>query len=390
MQAINRRNGQAIKVTERRSSVKKIEKIFPKIAMGISFLCVLFAISFIVFPVKYENTVAASQIDAINVSKTEKIEVVSPQSKSLIPLGRTTGIKLFSQGTMVIGFAADHAVKTPAEAAGLKIGDVVTEANGAAITSNEDFMKALSQATQPEIQLKILRGNQKLSLTVKGERDDSAGYKIGAWVRDSLAGIGTITYVDPENGAFGALGHGVCDEETGTLMPIGGGSIMRSAVVDVKKGQSGAPGELVGEYDLVNDQGILYSNTGSGIFGCLQDKKLYDQSQAVPVASKNEIKEGKAQIIANVENDKTEVYDIEILKLYSDDDGTGRNMMIRVTDEKLIQKTGGIVQGMSGSPILQNGKLIGAVTHVLVNDPTRGYGIFIENMLDTAQSISKK
>ena len=171
-------------------------------------------------------------------------------------------------------------------------------------------------------------------------------------------------------------------------MPIGGGSLMPSQVAGAEKGEVGSPGELVGEYDLTRDQGVLYQNTDSGIYGKITDSSLYEGRQALETAPKSQIKEGKAQVIANVDGDDTAYYDVEILKVYPDDDDeSNRNMMIKVTDKELLEKTGGIVQGMSGSPIVQNGKLIGAVTHVLVNDPTRGYGIFIENMLDTAYSL---
>jgi len=219
---------------------------------------------------------------------------------------------------------------------------------------------------------------------VSGLAKTSTGYKLGAWVRDSMAGIGTITYVDPETGNFGALGHGICDVDTGTLMPFDNGSIMGSAVVSVTKGKAGAPGQLCGAFDLKEDSGVLYKNTQQGVFGCITDQALYADEKAYEIAGASEVEEGNVEIISNVNGTEVEHFDGRIIKLL-EDDGSSKNFMLEITDPDLIDRTGGIVQGMSGSPIIQDGKLIGAVTRVLVNDPTRCYGIFIENMLEAAE-----
>ncbi len=347
------------------------------------------AAALLLFPLPGNAQAAAApaQIDSINVAKTDQSETARPESLRLIPLGRTTGIKLFSEGAMVVGFAPLDSGKSPAEAAGLQIGDLITQVNSQPVSSNETMAQAVSQAQGGPLTVQVKRNGEQRQFTVQPVQDPSSGqYRIGAWVRDSLAGIGTITYVDPKNGAFGALGHGVCDQDTGELMPIGGGSLMRSQVVSVKKGQSGQPGELTGEYELTRDQGVLYQNADNGIYGKLTDEQVYSRQQALETAPKTEIHTGKAQIIANVEGSQTQSYEIEIVKIYEDDQ-SNRDMMVQVTDKKLLEKTGGIVQGMSGSPIVQNGKLVGAVTHVLVNDPQRGYAISIERMLETARSL---
>lgn len=369
---------------------KRSGKIFKITANLTAVAGVLVAALLLVFPVKSPNIAANAQIDILNVSKTNEGQIVYPNPKYLIPLGKTTGIKLFAKGAMVIGFADNAATgaKSAAEQGGLKIADIITEVNGHKITSNETMADAVTRASSPNMKINIMRGEKNHSLNVVAEKDAASGqYKIGAWVRDSLAGIGTITYVDPQNGAFGALGHGVCDSDTGSLMPIGGGGLMKSTVIGVKRGQSGTPGELEGEYELTRDQGVLYQNSNSGIFGQITDSDVYKEGTAIEVAAPELLKPGKAQIIANIDGEDTKCYDIEIVRLYNGADNSMRDMMIQVTDKRLLEKTGGIVQGMSGSPIIQNGKLVGAVTHVLVNDPERGYGIRIERMIATASDI---
>ena len=310
---------------------------------------VLLAGALLVFPIQGPATAASAQIDSIHVSKTEAGQAVRPESTKLIPLGRTTGIKLFSEGAMIVGFAPldEAGGKSPAEAAGLALGDIVVEVNGQPVSSNETMAQAVSQCGSGQATVLAKRDGKEMTFQVQPVKEEASGqYRIGAWVRDSLAGIGTITYVDPENGAFGALGHGVCDQDTGELMPIGGGSLMESQVVGVKKGQSGEPGELTGEYDLTHAQGVLYQNADSGIYGKLTDESVYQEGRAVEIATKDQIKTGKAQIIANVEGGETQAYDIEIVKIYDDGDDSNRDMMIRVTDKELLEKTGGIVQGM--------------------------------------------
>lgn len=305
----------------------------------------------------------------------------------LIPLGRTTGIKLFSQGTMVVGFAQLERTGTcPARDGGLKEGDVLLSLNGEEIGSNEDLTRLLSQMEGERAVFSLLREDQPRTETVTAVYDPSMDcYRIGAWVRDSVAGIGTVTFVDPETGAFGALGHGICDADTGRLIPFGRGSVMASSVDSVEQGKKGSPGQLCGSFDLVRDQGMLGANTEAGIFGVLSDPSLWEGAQAVETAPRSALREGGARIFCNVEGTRRQAFDVRILRVYPEDENVGRDMMVEVTDPELLRLTGGIVQGMSGSPILQDGKLVGAVTHVLMNDPTRGYGISIETMLSQAE-----
>ena len=245
----------------------------------------------------------------------------------------------------------------------------------------------LDDAPDPEGLARAVRDDKTVQLTAQAVQCGSDGqYKLGAWIRDSMAGIGTLTFCEPATGRFGALGHGINDVDTAQLMPLQSGSIMYSEVTDVKKGEKGAPGELHGAFQVNRDLGELYANTASGVFGRLEDGTLTDGLEPVPVAERKEVKTGAATILSNIAGDQVEEYQVEIIRVYPANGADTRNLMLKVTDPRLLETTGGIVQGMSGSPILQNGKLVGAVTHVLVNDPTQGYGILAENMLLEAEN----
>ena len=299
----------------------------------------------------------------------------------LIPVGQTVGVKLFSDGVLVVGFSDGE---SPAKDCGLKEGDVITAICGQSLDTIEEFRQLLAENGEDAAALTVKRGSRTIELSAEPEKDEDGEYRLGAWVRDSMAGIGTMTFFDPQSGTFGALGHGVTDVDTGQLLPLDHGSIMNASVKAVKKGEHGAPGELKGDFDFARDSGTLYANTESGIFGKLsaQDAAALG-GKAYSIAARDEVKTGSATILATVNGNETKEYAIEIEKVYPAS-GASRNLLLRVTDEALLEKTGGVVQGMSGSAILQNGKLIGAVTHVLLDDSSRGYGIFIENMLDAA------
>lgn len=294
----------------------------------------------------------------------------------LVPVGHTVGIKLFSRGVVVVKFPEGS---TPARECGLRTGDVIVKCGGDAVTSTEQFQSLLQKNGDNAADLQISRGGGSVTLSVEPSQNEQGVYCIGAWVRDSMAGIGTMTWYDPATGVFGALGHGVTDTDTALLMPFANGSILPSTVKAVKKGEAGSAGELRGNFDLTRDLGPLYANTGCGIFGRLEEAPT--AAEAVPTGM---ALPGTAKILSNVRGDEVREYDIEILKV-SSGAADGRDLVLSVTDPALLEATGGIVQGMSGSPILQNGQLVGAVTHVLLNDPTKGYGILIENMLSAAE-----
>lgn len=308
---------------------------------------------------------------------------------TVIPMGRTVGIKLFSDGVMVVGFSAVDATDgahTPAQDCGLKEGDIITHINREEVDSIEDVQSVLQTVAGQSMSIRALRDDRTIQLTAQAVQCSSDGqYKLGAWIRDSMAGIGTLTFCDPDTGVFGALGHGINDVDTAKLMPLQSGSILYSEVTDVQKGQKGAPGQLQGVFQTDRDLGELYANTTGGVFGTLAGEELTAGLEAVPVADRSQVRTGPAVIRSNIAADQVKDYDVEIVRIYPQGENDTRNLMLKVTDPELLEATGGIVQGMSGSPILQDGRLVGAVTHVLVNDPTQGYGILIENMLQAAQ-----
>ena len=298
---------------------------------------------------------------------------VAADAKMLIPGGHTIGMKAYADGLVVTAVEEG----SPAADAGIKQGDILREMEGAPLKSAGELIDRMTDGR--EIHLEFDRGKETRTVSVQPERRDSQ-YRLGAFVRDNVAGIGTVSYYDPEDGSFGALGHGISEPGGETLLPICGGVTVKSRVGGVVKGKSGTAGQLQGEFDAGSILGDICKNTEQGVFGTQRAPK----EEALPVAEPEQVQTGAAVIRSNVYGDAVEEYSIEILKCYGENSGKGRNMLIEVTDAKLLELTGGIVQGMSGSPIIQDGKLVGAVTHVLVNDPTRGYGIFIENMLDAA------
>ena len=232
------------------------------------------------------------------------------------------------------------------------------------------------------------RGNLTFSVEVTAVKSVSEErYKLGAWVRDSSAGIGTLTFYDPGSGIFGGLGHAVCDIDTGEILPLQSGEVVPVNISGVVRGEVGEPGELRGSFAKGSVLGTLAQNGETGVYG--QMRGFLTNQEAMSVAMKQEVHTGSAQIITTIDSGGYQYYDVQIEKVHFNDGSPTRNLIVRITDETLLEKTGGIVQGMSGSPIIQDGKLVGAVTHVFVNDPTRGYGIFAENMLKTAASVSE-
>ena len=300
--------------------------------------------------------------------------------RMLVPVGHTVGIKLYARGVLVVGLP-DGA--TPARVCGLEEGDVILRCSGTAVTSSEHFQSLLQTSGGAALELEVRGSGGSRTVSVTPRENDGV-YCIGAWIRDSMAGIGTVTYYDPATGVFGALGHGINDTDTAQLMPFSSGSILPSSVKTIKKGVRGAAGQLKGEFDLTGELGTLYANTVCGVFGRTESDVPELTGDALPAARAEEIQTGPAVIRCNVEGDRVAEYSVELLRLFDEPDDP-RDLLLKVTDPALLNLTGGIVQGMSGSPIIQDGKLVGAVTHVLLNDPTRGYGISIETMLAAAE-----
>ncbi len=308
--------------------------------------------------------------------------------RKVVPVGRAVGIKLFSDGVLVVGFSQIPAAggnATPAKECGLREGDIITHINASEVDTIEEVQAQISNLGGEEMSIRALRDGKQVQLTAQAVKCATDGsYKLGAWLRDSMAGIGTVTWYDPVTHAFGALGHGINDVDTAQLMPMESGGVLSASVDGVKKGKRGEPGELHGSFALDKDIGDLAANTHSGIFGTLNGEELI-QMAPVEVATAEQVEIGKAVIYSNISGSEVREYDVEITKLFPNAED-GRDMMVRVTDPELLAATGGIVQGMSGSPIVQNGRLVGAVTHVLVGDPTQGYGILAQRMLKTGES----
>ncbi len=327
---------------------------------------------------------APAVLDAPRQAPAQAVE--EAVSRKVIPLGKAVGIKLFSDGVLVVGLSpveTEAGSSYPGRDCGLKAGDVITHINGGEVDTIEEVQALVAQQEGEPLTIQAVRGQRQLQLTVAAVENSQGVYQLGVWLRDSMAGIGTMTFYDPSSGVFGALGHGINDVDTAMLMPLESGSIMPATVDQVKKGASGQPGELHGQFDLTRDLGTLYANTNLGIFGQMPRETVGGGVEPVEVAARDEVETGPATILSNIQGDEVEEFHINITHLYPEGDGT-RSMMIEVDDPALLEATGGIVQGMSGSPILQNGRLVGAVTHVLVNDPTRGYAILAENMLKQA------
>lgn len=305
--------------------------------------------------------------------------------KELIPVGKAVGIKMQSQGLMVENISSvstPDGDKNPAQDAGIKAGDIIISVNGEKLQDGSQFQKLVSLSGAKQMDIELVRDGQTKSVKATAVKDTSGVYRLGVCVRDSINGIGTITYVNPETGEYGSLGHGICSTENGVLIPLKQGSIMEASVSRVVKGIAGTPGCLQGDFNTQADIGTVDKNTLTGIFGKFTDDSYYKNLQPLAVASADEIKTGEAKILSNVAGEDVKEYTCEIEKVYGAGGEYDRSMTIRITDKSLIEQTGGIVQGMSGSPVLQNGKIIGAVTHVLVSDPTKGYAVQIEKMLE--------
>lgn len=325
---------------------------------------------------------------AAELSAAAVYEEVSERAV-LIPCGTPFGIKMLTDGVVVTDFGyVNGAVSqlSPAEAAGIHTGDVITAVNGKPISDSAALSDAV-QENPAQCRLSVTRGGEALEFTATPLRSAEDGfYKLGLWTRDSCAGIGTMTFYDPASGVFGGLGHAVSDVTTGLRLPLLEGEITAVSITDVLKGSSGSPGELCGAFVSDTETGTVKLNSECGVFGYSEITPILNDP--IEIGYSSEVEKGKATILTTVAGMMPEEYEIEIVKIDRGSGASVRNMTIRVTDERLLRRTGGIVQGMSGSPVLQNGRLIGAVTHVLVNDAAMGYAVFIENMCAESAALT--
>ena len=321
--------------------------------------------------------------------KTVRAQVVSRRVVNVC--GTPFGIKMFADGAMVVGFSDLHTATgtvNPAKAAGLAMGDVIKSVAGTPTKTNEDVAAALQKLEGAPAEVVYARGTQEYTTLLTAVYDSAAQmWRTGMWVRDSSAGIGTLTFVDEATSMFAGLGHSIHDVDTGLTVSLRSGEIVRVDITGVIKGAQGSPGELQGHFQNGTPAGTILANGESGVYGSVSAALGGFEAE---VALPQEIEAGPALLYTTVSGEEAQAYEVEIEKIALAGEDPNRNMIVHVTDERLIATTGGIVQGMSGSPIVQNGRLVGAVTHVLVNDPTRGYAIFAENMLDAADSAARK
>ncbi len=326
-----------------------------------------------------QTSVTFSLLGLIPVHET-RVNVV--EERTLIPGGQAVGVALKTRGVLVVSDAAKGRT--------LRAGDVILSADGKNVESTKALSEQVGTAQTDTVRLEVLRGGQTITVDAQAEPDPSDGRrKLGVWVRDSTAGVGTLTYIDPANQAYGALGHAIVDADTGRLLAAREGAILHASIVGVTKGQSGKAGELKGNFLKAGEQiGSLMENCEYGIYGVLDDMPenlLYPQG--LRAGARSAVHTGAASIIATVDADGPQEYGVEIVRCFAQSEPSQKGMILRVTDERLLEKTGGIVQGMSGSPILQDGRIIGAVTHVYLSDATQGYGMYIEWMLEKSDAM---
>lgn len=331
-----------------------------------------FVISILLFTYcffNYNKLIAVYNLQKDIETKVEDMDIVLG--------GDAVGIKLLATGVLVVGIDRQDI--------GIEIGDIILEVNGTKIESNDELIRFVNESNGNSLELKVNRQGKEFNTSVTPNYDKlSDSYKLEMWVKDSSAGVGTITFYDRKSGKFGALGHAVTETKENYILPITSGGITKTEIYSVKKGAPKVPGELKGT--LTNDTiGDIAGNTDKGVYG-----KVYDVNSitkdSIKLLTKSKIKEGKASIFCTLDDNEIKEYSIEIEKVLLTSSGN-KNMIIKITDENLLEKTGGIIQGMSGSPIVQDGKLVGAVTHVFLNDPTKGYGVFIENMIEDMCNI---
>lgn len=347
---------------------------------------------------------ASSNINKNKVSNIGKLDVklnlfgkfkvkdmtvnVIPNTK-VIPVGKAIGMKLYTDGVLVVGMSEING-KKPYENTGIQEGDRIIEINNEKVDSTDELIETVNKSNGKQIAVKYKRNEDIITTSIEPAKTDDDQYKLGLWVRDAAAGVGTMTFYEPSSGMFAALGHGITDIDTSDLIQIANGELVTTNILSIVKGEKGAPGEIRGTIENGVSFGNIYKNTKYGVYGNVLNKSRLEVNSAeeMEVVLRNEIKTGKAQILCELQDGKIERYEIEIQKLFINNNEDNKSMVIKVTDKRLIEKTGGIIQGMSGAPIIQNGKFVGAVTHVLVNDPTIGYGVFADIMIKQLKEVN--
>ena len=331
-----------------------------------------------------KKTLEVSLFDKI---LTKDIEVDVLPKTTVIPVGNIAGVKLYTSGVLVVGMSEiegiDNKKYRPYENTGIEEGDRITKIGEKYISTTNELIDLVNKSKGEDIEITYIHEEESKQCSIEPVQTGNNEYKLGLWVRDSAAGVGTVTFYEPSTKTFGALGHGITDIDTGELINIASGEFVTTRILNIAKGENGNPGKIQGTIENQKNIGQISKNSKFGIYGKVDNLSSLeiDTSKEMEVATREEIKEGKATILCSLDNKTVEEYEIEIEKIYKENNYDNKSMQIKVTDQKLIEKTGGIIQGMSGSPIIQNGKFIGAVTHVLVNNPQEGYAVFGDIML---------
>ena len=346
-----------------------------------------------------EKTINKIGNETLSISLFDKlflksVDVSVLPKTTVIPVGNIAGVKLYTNGVLVVGMSEiegeDSKTYKPYENTGIEEGDTIVKINDNVISSTDDLIEKVNMSNGEKIEIEYIHDEETKECSITPIKTSEEEYKLGLWVRDSAAGVGTVTFYEPSTQSFGALGHGITDIDTGDLLNIASGEFVTAKVLNIKKGEDGNPGKIQGTVEEQETIGEITKNTEFGIYGKIQDLSSLniDTSKEMEVAMRDEIELGKATILCSLDNQTVKEYEIEITKIYKDNHYNNKSMEIKVTDEELIEKTGGIIQGMSGSPIIQNGKFIGAVTHVLVNSSTEGYAIFGDLMLKQSKEVN--
>ncbi len=345
-----------------------------------------------------EKTINKIGSENLSVSLFDKmflknIEVSVLPRTTVIPVGNIAGVKLYTSGVLVVGMSEiegeDNKTYKPYQDTGIEEGDTIVKINDNIISSTDDLIENVNMSNGEKLEVEYVHDEKTKECSITPIKTATDEYKLGLWVRDSAAGVGTVTFYEPSTQKFGALGHGITDIDTGELLNIASGEFVTAKVLNIKKGEDGNPGKIQGTVEEQETIGEIDKNTEFGIYGKIKDMSSLniDMSKEMEVALRDEIELGKATILCSLDNQTIGEYEIEITKVYKDNNHNNKSMEIKVTDERLIEKTGGIIQGMSGSPIIQNGKFIGAVTHVLVNSSTEGYAIFGDLMIKQSKEV---
>lgn len=321
----------------------------------------------------------------------KSVAVTVADERILYPGGQSVGVALNTKGVLIVGTSKlSNSTNSPAEAAGLRVGDIILTIDGTEVQSSEHLTELITNHGDGPVIVTYSRAGTNRSTTIQPVRDQLDGrFRIGLWVRSGTAGVGTLSFYDPQTKSYGALGHAISDVDTGVTLPVREGAILKASIVGIRKGEQGNPGELQGSFlrdkiqlgnILINNNYGIYGKTDSAITNPIYPNGL-------PVGSQSSVHTGEATILTTIEGDEVREYKVEITRVSRQSTASQKSMTIKITDPELLEKTGGVVQGMSGSPIIQDGRIIGAVTHVFVNDPTQGYGVFIEWMLQQAEQM---